>query len=173
MKKRIQRLLTAFSIAGVLTVPSFLSREHKEQTSNPDTSTTKTENVVVKKDSVNSSVRTISYFTDTLYQAKSTLMYYIPDKIVRNYVENNNGFRMQLPYFVHEDWHRHNAGSRYRYNYDYSPEEYYKLCMHDEITANISAILTARFEYLSSPDKEATIAKYENSYMGFYFKAVK
>ncbi len=171
MKKKLSHFLTTVGIAGVLTVPSFISRETEEVRS--DKNPVKTEKSVMKKDTVKNSVRTISYWTDTLYQAKTTLMYYIPDKVIRNYVENNNSFRMQLPYFVHEDWHRHNAGSQYRYKYKYSPKEYYQLCMHDEITANISAILTARFEYLSSPDKAATIAKYENTYMGFYFKAIK
>ncbi len=169
--KKISRFLTAIGITGILTVPSFLPREEKAPQRNPNP--VKTEKTILEKDTVKNPVLTIKYKTDTLYEAKTTLMYYIPNEIIRNYVEDNNSFRMQLPYFAHEEWHRHNAGSLYRYNYQYSPEEYYKLCMHDEITSNISAILTARFEYLSSPDKAATIAKYENTYMGFYFKAVK
>lgn len=133
----------------------------------------------VSKDSIKSAVPVIKspllrvrYNTDTLDHAISTLLFYSVGKITRYYVENNNGYRMQLPYFAHEEWHRHNDESKYRTRYAFTPLEYFRLCMHDEISANMAAVLTARYEYLAAPTKEEKnkiINRYKNSYMKFYF----
>ncbi len=173
MNKKLSRYLKIIGLTGALTVCNSSVSHNEKNEDDASHRAVKTEQQDLKNDSVNTSIRNITYYTDTLYQYKSTLMYYIPDKIVRNYVENNNSFRMQMPYFVHEDWHWHNYHSEFRYKYNYSPLEYYKLCMHDEISANLAAILTMRYEYLSSPDKASVIAKYEKTYAGFYFEAVK
>jgi hypothetical protein len=45
--------------------------------------------------------------------------------------------------------------------------------MHEEISANVAAILTADFEYQLAKDKQKVIKKYENTYMKFYFDAIK
>lgn len=149
-------------------------------------SATETENKteVAAKDSLSAAkqarvknpVRRVEYRTDTLEQASSMLMYYQQGSITRNYVENNNSFRLQLPYAAHEDWHGYNDIIRYRNKFYLTPVEYYKLCMHDEISANIVALLTARYEYLAASTKalrRAVIKKYKSSYLNFYFNAVE
>lgn len=172
MKKKWSRFLTAIGVTGALTLLN-PTAPHNKEPNNEGRKPIKTEKTSLKRDTVKTPIRSVAYFTDTLYQSTSTLMYYVSDKIYRNYVEGNNSFRMQIPYFAHEDWHKHNCYSGFRYKYEYSPMEYYKLCMHDEITANLVAVLSMRYEYLSSKDKEAVIAKYEKTYASFYFKAIK
>ncbi len=125
---------------------------------------------------VKNPVLNITYRTDTLEHAPSTLLFYSRGSITRNYVENNNSFRMQLPYFAHENWHHHNYLIGYRTHYYFTPVEYYKLCMHDEISANIAAVLTARYEYLAAPTKaerKAVIKRYKSTYLRFYFAEVE
>ncbi|MBR2136540.1 MAG: hypothetical protein IJ852_01090 [Alphaproteobacteria bacterium] len=123
-------------------------------------------------DTVSSPTYAMPYRTDTLSTAGSTLLLYLSGEVKRYYVEKNNSFRMQLPYFVHEWWHHHNALLKYRIKYKLKPDEYYKLCCHDEITANLAAILTARYEYIEAQNKQSVIDKYKNTYMGFYFRAI-
>lgn len=146
--------------------------------------TAKNTSEVVEKDTVNNvspvlinnPINKVAYRTDTLARAGSTLLFYNYGTITRNYVENNNGYRLQMPYFAHEDWHHHNDKLRYRTRFYFSPVEYYKLCMHDEISANIVAVLTARYEYMAAPsnaEKKKIIAKYKNSYLKFYFEEVE
>lgn len=129
----------------------------------------------IRRPSVKNSVLNIKYRTDTLERRSRALLYYTNGKIIRNYVKDNDRYRMQLPLFVHEKWHDHNAQTGFRNYYLLTPYEYFKLCMHDEISANLAAVLTARYEYLSATEKERPqiIKEYENTYMGFYFKAVK
>lgn len=114
-----------------------------------------------------------TYHNDTIDKPQTTLLLYSKKKIKRYYFEGHNAFMMQLPYFVHEWWHGHNDGLKYRMNYNLSPEEYFKLCLHDEISANLAAILTARFEYLGAKNKQAVIQKYKKTYMKFYFEAIE
>lgn len=147
-------------------------------------SVTKTENKTeVVKDSlsaikqvrVKNPVRNVEYRTDTLERVTSILMYYQFGSITRNYVENNNSYRLQLPYLAHEDWHGHNDAIHYRNKFYFTPIEYYKLCMHDEISATIVGLLTARYEYLAAStkaEKRAIIQKYKSPYFKFYFDAV-
>lgn len=119
-------------------------------------------------------IKTVVFQNDTLYRGTSVLLYYTNGKIVRNYIENANSFRLQLPYIAHEDWHGHNAKSLYRSKYFYSPMEYRKLCMHDEITANAVAISLIDLELQTADNKDAIIKKYENTpYIKFYFDAIK
>ena len=125
---------------------------------------------------VKNPILNIAYRTDTLDRATSTLLFYSRGSITRYYVENNNSYRMQLPYFAHENWHHHNDLIGYRTRYYFTPVEYYKLCMHDEISANIAAVLTARYEYLAAPTKaerKAVIKRYKSTYLRFYFAEVE
>ncbi len=125
---------------------------------------------------VQNPVANVAYRTDTLSRAVSTLLFYNRGMITRNYVEKNNSYRLQLPYFAHEDWHHHNEETGYRRRYYFTPIEYYKLCMHDEISANIAAVLTARYEYLAAAtkaEKKEIIKRYKSTYMKFYFEAVE
>lgn len=170
---RIKSYLGALGF-GVLTSLSGSSCQPKkadaEQPKQPKTE----QNIFASK--VTSPVLTIDYRTDTLAHATSVLLYYLNGSITRNYIENNNSFRMQLPYFTHEKWHHHNAQTGFRNRFLCTPDEYYKLCMHDEISATMSAILTARYEYLAAENKSQKneiIKKYENTYMKFYFTEIK
>lgn len=117
-------------------------------------------------------VKEIKYVTDTLDNSGRTLLYYSAGKITRNYVEKNNMYRMALPLFSHEDWHAHNDEIKWRRRYKYTPFEYYKLCMHDEISANIAALLTTRFQYIRSEDKKKFAQSYKGRVFGFYFDEV-
>lgn len=166
IKDKLGKVAKIFALSGLI----FGGSEGQSSVPQPlvksDTLKTKT---VVKKDTVAHAVQDITYTVDTLSTQTSTLMYWCKGKIVRNYIENNNSFRLQMPYVAHEDWHDHNAGYD---KYALTLNEYFKLSAHDEISANLLAILTARYEYLSSNDKESVIKKYQNSYMKFYFDAV-
>ena len=145
---------------------------------------TEKKNEVAIKDTTNNAtgvkvknpVYDVKYQTDTLEQATSVLLFYSRGLITRYYVEKNNSFRMQMPYFAHEEWHHHNDDIHYRTHFYYTPLEYYKLCMHDEISANIAALLTARYEYLAAPTKakrKEISDRYKSTYLKFYFEAIE
>ena len=127
------------------------------------------------KDSVvilNNPLIDISYRTDTLEHKGTALLYHNYKGITRNYVENENLYVLDLALFVHEWWHSQNNELRFR-RHLMSPYEYYKISMHNEISANLAAILTVRMEYLAADDKAAVLQKYENSYLKFYIDAIK
>lgn len=159
---------------GILTSLSGSSCQPKKADAELPEKPQNTQNIPAQK--VISPVLTIEYRTDTLEHETSVLLYYLNGSITRNYIENNNSFKMQLPYFTHEKWHHHNAQTGFRNRFLCTPDEYYKLCMHDEISATMSAILTARYEYLAAENKSQKneiIKKYENTYMKFYFSEIK
>ncbi len=122
---------------------------------------------------VNNPISSVSFVNDTLEHYASALLTYQNNKIVRNFVKNSKLHRMQLPYFAHELWHHHNKKIKYWLKIRYSPAQFIQLRMHEEISANVAAILTADFEYQLAKDKDAVIKKYEKTYMGFYFNAIK
>jgi len=115
----------------------------------------------------------VSYRTDTISERTSTLLFYSNGNITRLYKDGDNRYQMQMPYFAHENWHHHNDDLKYRFCGKLSVQEYVKLCAWDEISANLCAILTARYEYLYSKDPQSVIQKYQNTYMKFYFDAIK
>jgi len=123
--------------------------------------------------SVKNPVRSVKYLTDTLYQSGRTLLYYGSGYITRNYVEKNNMYKMSLPFFSHEDWHAHNDEINWRMRYKYTPFEYYKLCMHDEISANIAALLTTRYQYINAENKKEFTKKFKGRVFEFYYKEVE
>ena len=94
----------------------------------------------------------VAYLTDTLEKPGTALLVNQHGKITRNYVENNNLYRLDLALFVHEWWHSQNHALFYEYKY-MTPHEYYKICMHNEITANLAALLTVRLEYMVADNK--------------------
>ena len=122
---------------------------------------------------VKNPVKQIMYVTDTLPQTKGrALLYYNNGKIVRNYVDKNNFYKMELALFSHEDWHAHNDEINWRYRYKYTPFEYYKLCIHNEISANIAALLTTRYQYMAAKNKKKFAKQQMKGVFGFYFDAV-
>ena len=122
---------------------------------------------------VKNPVQTISFRNDTLDHYASALLTYYNNQIIRNFVKDSKQHRMQLPYFSHEKWHNHNKKFAYWKRYKYAPWQFIQLRMHEEISANVAAILTADFEYQFMNNKQAVIKKYENTYMKFYFDAIK
>lgn len=117
-------------------------------------------------------VQNIVYHVDTLEQKSSALLYHRKGEITRNFVANQNMYRMQLSLFVHEKWHHHNYLLGFRSKYKFKPDEYYKLCLHDEITATMAALLTSRYQYMESNDKKDFLRRYRKGIYGFYYDAV-
>lgn len=173
LKQRTKHFMLTYGITGLALGTPLCFGCQNDKIQQNKTETKKDTIVTVKPVEIKNPVATIAYYTDTLYHATSTIMRYNQGKVTRNYVENNGSFYLKMPIVVHEDWHRHNSQSGFRLNSKISPYEYYKLCIQDEMTANLAAILTARYEYLRAQNKKAIIKKYEKSYMGFYFKAIK
>ncbi|MBO5038531.1 MAG: hypothetical protein J6C85_03635 [Alphaproteobacteria bacterium] len=173
LKQRTRHFMLTYGMTGLALGTPLCFGCQNDKIQQNKTETKKDTIVTVKPVEIKNPVATIAYYTDTLHQATSTLLMYNKGKIIRYYVENHGSFYLKLPYVVHEDWHRHNFKSGFKVNSKLSPYEYYKLCIQDEMTANLAAILTARYEYLCAKDKKAVINKYENTYMGFYFKAIK
>ena len=129
--------------------------------------------VVPPKPVVQNPVGNSTYVVDTLDAPRGgTLLFCSGKSIVRYFVENNDSYRMRLYLFVHEQKHKDNFLKGLR-SVMVSPLQYAKICMHDEISANIAALLTLRYEYLTAEDKESVIKKYENNEYGYYFQAVK
>lgn len=129
--------------------------------------------VVPPKPIVKNPVGSSTYVVDTLDSPRGGVLLFCSGKsIVRYFVENNDRYRMRLYLFVHEQKHKDNYLKGLR-SVKVSPAQYAKICMHDEISANIAALLTLRYEYLTADDKESVIKKYENSEYDYYFRALK
>lgn len=157
-----------------------LAGEAPVVTSAPQQAPIPLENDSVPQLVVNNPVQTVTFRNDTLYRGSATLLYYLKDNITRNVMDKRQSYRMQLPYFAHENKHDQNEKVKtasgvhsYRIGFKYSPSQYATLCMFDEVTANLVAIETAAFEYITASDKKAVTKKYENTYMKFYFDAIK
>lgn len=118
-------------------------------------------------------VKQIKYRTDTLSEKKGrALLFYSNGVIIRNYVDKDNLYKMNLSLFSHEDWHAHIDEIKWRSRYKYTPFEYCKLCMHNEITANIAALLTLRYQYIAAKDKKEFAKQNANGIFGFYFNEI-
>ncbi|MCQ2734672.1 MAG: hypothetical protein MJ212_01820 [Alphaproteobacteria bacterium] len=115
----------------------------------------------------------VVYKVDTIKCKTRAVMYHTAGKIIRNYVPNADTYRMKMMYFVHEQWHLHNYQLRYATKYLYKPEEYFKLCMHEEISANIAQLLTTRYEYLAAKDKKQVVDRYKKGVFAFYYNAIQ
>ena len=118
-------------------------------------------------------VRQVNYYVDTISRKKNMLLYYSKNKIIRNFMNNENLYKMSLALFAHEDWHEHNNTSGFRDNFLLTSQERHNLYVHDEISANIVALLIVRYQYLASENKNDFIKKYENKSLNFYFQAIK
>lgn len=129
--------------------------------------------ITEKVGGVKNPIRNVKYLTDTLYHSGRMLLYYANGYITRNYVDKNNMYEMSLSLFSHEDWHAHNDEIKWRLRFKHTPFEYYKLCMHDEISANIAALLTTRYQYIHAENKKEFIKKYKCRVFEFYYKEVE
>ena len=120
-------------------------------------------------------MRTIDFQVDTLDTQTSTGGYFTPSKktLTLNYQEGNASFNdwSQSPaVLIHEQKHRDNY-SQGIYVYALSPEQAYKVDMHDEISANMAALLYLRDEYLKTGNM--AVFEQENGRFAFYTDAIK
>jgi hypothetical protein len=167
-----KRKLFVASMVLAMATPLGLScqRQSEERDHDPLEQTAKDNSKTVR-----SAILNVPYYVDTLYNPGGVLLYnqLNEHKIYRNYFEKDNRYALQMYYLTHEEWHTHNNDTGYRSKYELSPQEYYKLCMDDEITANITSVCTVRYEYLHSADKKGVVNKYkEDKRLGFYFQKI-
>lgn len=162
--KKLRNRWAAFAAVGITAVSAVgCASGNTEKTK--DKKVDKQEQVV----KVKSPVKQIKYVTDTISQTSGrALLYYNKQVIIRNFIDKDNTYKMDLPLFSHEDWHAHND----EINLRLTPFEYYKSRIHNEISANIAGLLTARYQYMVTKDKKAFAQKYEGKMFGFYFDAV-
>lgn len=120
-------------------------------------------------------MRTIDFQVDTLSNENTAGGYFTPNKrtVTINYQEGNEEFNdwSQSPtVLIHEQKHRDNY-SQGMYVYALSPEQAYKVEMHDEISANMAALLYLRDEYLKTGNM--AVFEQENGRFAFYTDAIK
>lgn len=120
-------------------------------------------------------MRTIDFQVDTLSNKTTAGGYFTPDErtVTINYQEGNEEFNdwSQSPaVLIHEQKHRDNY-SQGIYEYVLSSEQAYKVNMHDEISANMAALLYLRDEYLKTGNM--AVFEQENGRFAFYADAIK
>ena len=123
--------------------------------------------------------RNIDFQVDTLSNSNSNSSgaYYTPWRntiTVGHFLDDESKTRWSggVGTLVHEQKHRDNANQG-MYAYAMSVEQAYKVCMHDEISANIAELIYWRNEYIKTGDI-AVLEDYRcNSLFGFYVDAVK
>lgn len=120
-------------------------------------------------------MRTIDFQVDTLSTGTSAGGYFTPDKrtLTVNYQEGNNNFNKwsQSPsVLMHEQKHRDNYNQGL-YAYALSPEQAYKVNMHDEISANMASLIYLRDEYLKTGD--ISVFEQDGGRFSYYTDAIK
>ena len=166
--RKIRNRWAAYAAVGVMG----LSATTCSSGSSPKTNEKKTD-TVENTVRVKNPVKQIKYKIDTLSGISGrSLLYYHNGYITRNFADKKNIYEMSLPLFSHEDWHAYVDLIKWRSRYKYTPFEYYKLCMHNEITANIAALLTTRYQYMAAENKKEFAKEHTNGVMKFYFNAV-
>lgn len=120
--------------------------------------------------------RNIDFQVDTVAVNTNAGGYFMPsdNSVTVNYKPNDdvwNEWSESDNVLIHEQKHRDNA-AKGLYAYAVSPEQAYKLNMHDEISANMASLLLLRQRYLESGDI-SIFEKEENGRFSFYADAVK
>ncbi len=96
-----------------------------------------------------------------------TMNYHEADKWLLNWEKNSHDVIL-----YHEQKHRSNANKGFKSeNIRVSPEQYYKLCMADEISANMAGLVYLREEYIKTGD--INVFDKENERYSFYKEAVQ
>ena len=122
-------------------------------------------------------MRSIDFQVDTLSNSSSSGAYYTPRRntiTIGHFLDDESKTRWSGSEgtLVHEQKHRDNANQGI-YAYAMSVEQAYKVCMHDEISANMAELIYWRNEYIKTGDI-AVLEDYRcNSLFGFYTEAVK
>lgn len=139
--------------------------------SNPKTAKTDTLDArpIVKKPILN-----ITYQTDTLKKRSPILLYNPNGRIIRHYRDNDPLYKMEMYLFVHEAWHTHNLNTGFKSKYTFSPQEYRKLLVHDEISANLAALNSLILEYTFADNKKEFLYSIcaKSKSFSFYFNEV-
>lgn len=128
------------------------------------------------KKELSAPTRRIDYQVDTLQTKKNTSAYFSPDKntITVNYYEGkDNSFNESRSTKAHEQKHRDNTATG-MLEWSMSLEQHYKVCVHNETSANICELLEVREAYKAAktPKERAQIAA-KNSKFDYYFEAIK
>lgn len=121
-------------------------------------------------------MRAVDFQVDTLSHKTGTNGYFTQHarSITLNYDEKNDDFNLWSKRGItlqHEQKHRDNYNQG-MYEYALSPEQAYKIEMHDEISANMAGLLEVREEYLQTGDMSVFDKKGRERY-GYYADAVK
>ncbi len=165
-----ERLRKAGLIATIAAL-SLVGNSCQKQSSDSTTpKKPKTEQVPVLPRVSNSTVD-ITFAVDTLERPTGALAFCSRAQIVRNFVENDDRFALNLSVIAHENKHRDNFLKGLR-SLKLSPLQYAKMSMHDEISASMCELLTKRYEYLAADDKQAYLEKAKKGKFSYYFKAV-
>ena len=90
-------------------------------------------------------MREVDFQVDTLGNRTSIGGYFSPDvnTLTINYVEGEDSFNLwsgSMALLMHEQKHRDNQAQG-MYAYAISPEQAYKINMHDEISANMASLV--------------------------------
>ncbi len=116
----------------------------------------------------------VDFQVDTL-SSRSSGGYYTRSRnsITINHVEGDEDFNdwsQSDAVLIHEQKHRDNH--RYgMFAYAVSVEQAYKLCMHNEISANMATLIYLRDEYLKT--KDLSVFDYDFGRFSFYANAIK
>ena len=120
-------------------------------------------------------MRDINFQVDTIPDITFAAAYFSPDRntITTNYARgadsSSNNYNQSDTTLIHEQKHRDNATNGL-YAYAFSPEQAYKMNMHDEISANMSELILLRQKYIEIGD----ISVFEQeSKFSFYADAIK
>lgn len=120
-------------------------------------------------------MRDINFQVDTIPNTTFAAAYFSPDRntITTNYTRgadsSSNNYNQSDTTLIHEQKHRDNA-TKGLYAYAFSPEQAYKMNMHDEISANMSELILLRQKYIETGD----ISVFEQeSKFSFYADAIK
>lgn len=167
MRKNLKRA-AYFAVLGTL----LLAGESQFNTTSENSAKKDKTEVAPPSPRVTDPLVKINYNVDTLDTAKGTLAACFGTKIIRYFVPGNNAYGLSLSIMAHENKHRENALKGLR-QLKLSPEQYFKMCVHDEISASMCELLTLRYEYLAATDKKAFLEEKAKGKFKFYFQAVK
>ncbi|MBE6462493.1 MAG: hypothetical protein E7005_01890 [Alphaproteobacteria bacterium] len=120
-------------------------------------------------------MRNVDFQVDTLANNTGTGGYFNPanNSITINYLENDEDFNKWSgsgAVLIHEQKHRDNANQGI-HAYAMSVEQAYKVCMHDEISANMAGLIYLRDKYLKTGD--ISVFEEDKSNFDFYIDAIK
>lgn len=120
-------------------------------------------------------MREVDFQVDTLSNETTTGAYFLSgdNTLTINYVEGEDSFNSwsgSMAVLMHEQKHRDNQAQG-MYAYAISPEQAYKINMHDEISANMASLVYLRDKYLKTGD--ISVFEEDDLRFCFYTDAIK